>query len=364
MRLGAAGLGVLPSLPLQRRARCPRPRCTLAHLRVPAVLPSPPPAPPSPRPPLQIGPVADVQLIKDKISGRSKGLGYVEFEDLDSVPKALLLNGQAFCMKHAACSCSGFPIAVKPSEVEKNYAALAEAAGGSASAQTLERRVYIGDLALSVSEGDLKALGGVVGAVDKAVIIRDARGRPRGAAYIQYVDAPTAARALSSLHGLDLAGGRIRVGRLNALGDVVCADGSTFPLDDGKGTALTAHARAALMSQLSTATSQAAQALGSTLLAAAAATQQAAVSAAQGGGAVDPAVAAAAAAAVGGGGVAAARPSPLGVPSPCLVLLNLFDPATETEEVRACVRAEIYSSSGPVAPSFPLSCVCRAGRQT
>ena len=65
----------------------------------------------------QIGPVVDVQLIRDRSTLRSKGFGYVEFEDLDSVPKALLLNGQNMCMKHAACSCSGFPIAVKPSEV-------------------------------------------------------------------------------------------------------------------------------------------------------------------------------------------------------------------------------------------------------
>jgi len=42
----------------------------------------------------------DVQLIRDKASGRSKGFGYVEFEELEAVPKALLLNGQKFCMKH------------------------------------------------------------------------------------------------------------------------------------------------------------------------------------------------------------------------------------------------------------------------
>lgn len=287
--------------------------------------------------------MADVQLIKDKLSGRSKGLGYVEFADLDSVPKALLLNGQAFCMKHAACSCSGFPVAVKPSEVEKNYAALAEAAGGSTSAQTLERRVYIGDLAASVSEGDLKALGGVVGSVDKVAIIRDARGRPRGSAYIQFVDAQTATRALLSLHGLDVVGARIRVGKLNALGDVVCADGSTFPLDDGRGSALTAHARATLMSQLSSATNQAVQQLGSTLMAVAAATQQqaqaqAAQYLAAGAAAVDPSVAAAAAAAVGGAAAAVPRAGPIGVPSPCLVMINLFDPATETEEVCGSAR--------------------------
>lgn len=274
----------------------------------------------------QIGPVADVRLIKDKQSNRSKGLGYVEFEDLDSVPKALLLNGQAFCMKHAACSCSGFPIAIKASECEKNYAALAEAAGGSSNPQTLEKRCYIGDLPSAVTEGDLKTLAGMVGTVDKVAIIRDDRGHSRGVAYVQFVDSGSAGRAASSLHGLELGGARIRVGRLTAMGDVVCADGTTFSFDKSSGAGLTAHARAALMTQLSSATNQAAQQLGSTLMAVAAAAgthqqmqqlqQQQMLEAGQ----------------------QAAAAAPLlqeqlvtGLPSPCLTLRNMFDPATETE---------------------------------
>jgi len=53
----------------------------------------------------QVGPVSDVQLIRDKSSGKSKGFGYIEFTDLESVPKALLLNGQKFCMKHPVRAC-------------------------------------------------------------------------------------------------------------------------------------------------------------------------------------------------------------------------------------------------------------------
>lgn len=108
------------------------------------------------------------------------------------MPRALLLNGQPMCMKHGGCACSGFPIAVKPAEVrarrcgwravagccacfalasthpslarlpppcftapqaEKNYAAMAEAVGGSVSSTLLERRVYVGNLAAAVTEG-------------------------------------------------------------------------------------------------------------------------------------------------------------------------------------------------------------------
>lgn len=56
---------------------------------------------------MQVGPVAEVALIRDK-SGRSKGLAYVEFKELQGVSMSLLLNGQKFCMQHPVrcCRCS------------------------------------------------------------------------------------------------------------------------------------------------------------------------------------------------------------------------------------------------------------------
>ena len=38
----------------------------------------------------------DIRLIRDQRSGKSKGVGYVEFGDPESVMKALALNGIAF----------------------------------------------------------------------------------------------------------------------------------------------------------------------------------------------------------------------------------------------------------------------------
>ena len=43
----------------------------------------------------QAGRVRDIRLIRDQRSGKSKGVGYVEFYDLESVMKALALNGIA-----------------------------------------------------------------------------------------------------------------------------------------------------------------------------------------------------------------------------------------------------------------------------
>jgi RNA-binding protein 39 len=98
-----------------------------------------------------VGPVNDVKLIKDKLTGKSKGFGYVEFAELDSVPTALLLNGQKFCMKHSKCVCSGLPVQVKPSEAEKNYEAAAQT---SVAAQL--QRVYLANIADDTAEADIR----------------------------------------------------------------------------------------------------------------------------------------------------------------------------------------------------------------
>lgn len=54
-------------------------------------------------------------------------MAYIEMANSEDVSKALLLDGMKFCTQHKACSCSGLPIVVKPSEAEKNIKA-AEAA--------------------------------------------------------------------------------------------------------------------------------------------------------------------------------------------------------------------------------------------
>lgn len=214
----------------------------------------------------RVGAVEKVSLIKDKVSGKSKGMGYVEFSDLDSVPKALLLHGQKFCMRHPACTCSGFPVSVKPSEFEKNYAAEAEAAGGSAFSVGAEKRIYLCDLPSSITEADLRLLGEQIGEVEKVMIIRDDRGRSKNCGFIAFSSPEVASTALSSLHNIPFGDRKLKVGRLTALGQVAAVTGETFSLDvDGSNT-LTKQARAALSAQLSSGVLGAAQKLAAGLM--------------------------------------------------------------------------------------------------
>ena len=209
----------------------------------------------------QIGPVVHVSLIRDR-TGRSKGLGYVEFASLDSVPQALLLDTANFCTRHRACMCSGLPLSIKPSEAEKNYAALAEAAGGSVLSSTAERRAYVCGLPGEMGEAELRALGAQCGAVEGAKLFRGGSGGAQHFGYIVFADATSAAAAVATLHGLAVpGGGSLAAGRLNALGHVDTPTGEVRLFGGAGG--LTQQARAALMTRLSQGVSAAASKLSS-----------------------------------------------------------------------------------------------------
>nr|2CQ4_A Chain A, RNA binding motif protein 23 [Homo sapiens] len=58
-----------------------------------------------------VGKVRDVRIISDRNSRRSKGIAYVEFCEIQSVPLAIGLTGQRLL---------GVPIIVQASQAEKN----------------------------------------------------------------------------------------------------------------------------------------------------------------------------------------------------------------------------------------------------
>jgi RNA-binding protein 23/39 len=245
----------------------------------------------------QVGNVAQVKLLVDRY-GKSRGIGYVEFEDLETVPRALVLSGQKFCMKHAACVCSGFPISVKTSQAEKNYAHTAEKEGGSALSANIEKRVYIIGIPHSCTEAELRKIveTGHFGVIDKVSIITEKRGKSKGFGFISFKTADAAIAAALKLHESDLtfsetkvskedidseadstttAGAttsqtvirRVKAGRLNEMGLVAAHTGEIFKFDGtivkGKGgqaltdydsIGLTSQSRAAMMMQLSRST--------------------------------------------------------------------------------------------------------------
>ncbi|OAA69718.1 Splicing factor, CC1-like protein [Cordyceps fumosorosea ARSEF 2679] len=151
----------------------------------------------------KVGPVTEAQIVKDRISGRSKGVGYVEFKNEDSVALALQLTGQKLL---------GIPVIVQVTEAEKNRQARNTEAGGAHPNHVPFHRLYVGNIHFNVTEQDLQAVFDPFGELEFVQLQKDETGRSRGYGFVQFRDAGQAREALEKMNGFDLAGRPIRVG--------------------------------------------------------------------------------------------------------------------------------------------------------
>ncbi|KAK2600178.1 Phosphatidylinositol-3-phosphatase SAC1 [Conoideocrella luteorostrata] len=149
------------------------------------------------------GSVNEAQIVKDRISGRSKGVGYVEFKSEDTVQKALQLTGKPL---------AGIPIIVKLTEAEKNRQARNTESTGNHPNSIPFHRLYVGNIHFNVTEQDLQAVFEPFGLLEYVQLQKDDNGRSRGYGFVQFRDAVQAREALEKMNGFDLAGRPIRVG--------------------------------------------------------------------------------------------------------------------------------------------------------
>ncbi|KAF0462173.1 splicing factor, CC1-like protein [Gigaspora margarita] len=185
------------------------------------------------------GKVRDAKIIADRISRRSKGVGYVEFYDEEAVPKALALTGQKLL---------GIPVIVQLTEAEKNrQARLAEQAASHAT-DIAYHRLYVGSVHFNLTEDDLRQVFEPFGPLEFVNLHKDPEtGRSRGFAFIQYKNPEDAKQALEKMNGFELAGRTIKVGLVTDK-----SNGMNLNLDDGDvaGLALNAQSRVELMQKL------------------------------------------------------------------------------------------------------------------
>jgi RNA-binding protein 39 len=306
------------------------------------------------------GALVDIKILRDRATGRSRGLAYVEFKARESVVAALSLTGAPLL---------GQPVMVKTSEAEKNVAweaARAAKAAGLPSAPAGVAAAYgyapvaaaaapappagpcqlaVAGLHPSIAEADLRPIFDPFGALDFVAVSRDALGASLGTALVQYRLTADAARAAEQLDGLDIGGALMRVGGAPAdaaAAMAAAAAGGAPPAaaagggaaapppppaeleerietegTDGGGMKLTAASRAALMGRL---------AAGAGLTMPAAAVAAAAPMPPPG--APPPPAPVPHELALARGLLGPASP----IPTPCLLLKNMFDPAAETEE--------------------------------
>jgi len=194
----------------------------------------------------KVGPVKEAQIVKDRVSGRSKGwvyflscliqvltlrsVGYVEFRQEESVQLAIQLTGQKLL---------GIPIIAQLTEAEKNRQARnPEASTGNHNSVPFHR-LYVGNIHFSITESDLQNVFEPFGELEFVQLQKEEQGRSRGYGFVQYVLHPPSAipilhlpsskllllltfdrfrdpnqarEALEKMNGFDLAGRPIRVG--------------------------------------------------------------------------------------------------------------------------------------------------------
>ncbi|WVQ82007.1 hypothetical protein IAT38_004134 [Cryptococcus sp. DSM 104549] len=181
------------------------------------------------------GAVRDARIVTDKVSRRSKGIGYVELDAVELVNRALALSGTIVM---------GIPINIVLTEAERNrqgQAAAAAAAGGGFMRPPITfgftfpplttglslpqgfdpdvhrdavipyHRLFIANLAFSLSADDLRQVFEPFGEVEFVDLHMDFSGLRKGTAYVQFKELSAAQMALDAMNGFDLAGRPIRV---------------------------------------------------------------------------------------------------------------------------------------------------------
>ncbi|PIO27346.1 hypothetical protein AB205_0159800, partial [Aquarana catesbeiana] len=156
-----------------------------------------------------VGKVRDVRIIADRNSRRSKGIAYVEFVAIQSVPLAIGLTGQRLL---------GVPIMVQASQAEKNR--LAAMANNLQRGNAGPMRLYVGSLHFNITEDMLKGIFEPFGKIENIQLLREPdTGRSKGYGFITFSDAECARRALDQLNGFELAGRPMKVGHVTDRGD-------------------------------------------------------------------------------------------------------------------------------------------------
>ncbi|KAI3901994.1 hypothetical protein MKX01_040397 [Papaver californicum] len=155
----------------------------------------------------QSGTVEMVEVIYDKISGRSRGFGFVTMSSTDEVKAAVeQFNGYEIDGRQLRVN-SG------PPPPKDDYSSRPpRIGGGGGGGFDSSNRCYVGNLSWGVDDLALETLFNEQGKVLEAKVVYDREtGRSRGFGFVTYGSAEEVQGAIDSLDGADLNGRSIRV---------------------------------------------------------------------------------------------------------------------------------------------------------
>ncbi|CAN4121537.1 unnamed protein product [Withania somnifera] len=150
------------------------------------------------------GEVEMVEVIYDKLTGRSRGFGFVTMSSKEAV--------EAACEQFNGYEIDGRALRVNsgpPPAKRENSSFRGGRGGGSMDSSN---RVYVGNLAWGVDQLALETLFSEQGKVLDAKVVYDRdSGRSRGFGFVTYGSAEEVNNAIESFDGVDLNGRAIRV---------------------------------------------------------------------------------------------------------------------------------------------------------
>lgn len=127
----------------------------------------------------EYGRVHQINVLRDKLTGQSKGCCFVTFftrrsalDAQNALHNIKTLNG----MHH--------PIQMKPADSENRN----------------ERKLFVGMLAKKLTEADVKNLFSQYGAIEECTVLRDTNGQSKGCAFVTYATKQCAISAIKAMH--------------------------------------------------------------------------------------------------------------------------------------------------------------------
>ncbi|CAM8969345.1 unnamed protein product [Rhodiola kirilowii] len=179
----------------------------------------------------QAGNVEMVEVIYDKMTGRSRGFGFVTMSTMQEVEAAAQqfngyeLGGRPLRVNFGPPPPKREESGFRGGRSESGYGGGRNESGygggrsesgygGGRSSQSFDSgsRVYVGNLSWAVDNSSLENLFSEQGKVTEARVVYDREsGRSRGFGFVTYSSAEEANSAIESLDGVDLSGRSIRV---------------------------------------------------------------------------------------------------------------------------------------------------------
>lgn len=150
-----------------------------------------------------VGKVTDVKLIVCNKTRRFKGIAYVEFREMESVPLALGLSGQKLC---------GAPVMVQPSQAEKSRAADPGPVAPKPARRPERgpRDLRIENIHHNITEEMLRGIFEPFGKIRNITLKIPGPGLPRSGS-ITFREGEDAKKAVEHLNGFELAGRPMKV---------------------------------------------------------------------------------------------------------------------------------------------------------